>query len=213
MEKYQEHIWYASYGSNLLEERFLCYIKGGRPAGSATDYEGCTDKTLPIENKECFFDRELYFAKESLSWNRGGVCFIKTNADPFASTLGRMYLITKEQFHDVLKQETRSTENLDINFNHIINEGSYIVKENSWYGNVIYLGNEKEFPVFTFTNAYNIEEINKPDENYLKLIIRGIRETSNFDIPSIINYLISKQGISGNFTHYELGRICKDVIH
>src|ERR1039457_5739089 len=28
-------VWYASYGSNLAyQERFLCYIKGGTPAGS-----------------------------------------------------------------------------------------------------------------------------------------------------------------------------------
>lgn len=24
------YVWYASYGSNLLEERFMCYVKGGK---------------------------------------------------------------------------------------------------------------------------------------------------------------------------------------
>jgi len=33
---------YASYGSNLLKERFLYYIKGG-------EYKGCNDKSDPIE--------------------------------------------------------------------------------------------------------------------------------------------------------------------
>ncbi|MBL0236650.1 MAG: hypothetical protein IPQ02_08595 [Saprospiraceae bacterium] len=36
-----DYIWYASYGSNLLEERFQCYIKGGMPKGSTKTYLGC----------------------------------------------------------------------------------------------------------------------------------------------------------------------------
>jgi hypothetical protein len=27
----QDQIWYACYGSNILQERFLCYIQGGDP--------------------------------------------------------------------------------------------------------------------------------------------------------------------------------------
>ena len=43
-----ETVWYVGYGSNLLRERFICYITGGqfRLGGSHTN--GCKDKTLPI---------------------------------------------------------------------------------------------------------------------------------------------------------------------
>jgi hypothetical protein len=39
------HVIYAAYGSNLLKERFLVYIKGGTFMG--IHYEGCRDKTEP----------------------------------------------------------------------------------------------------------------------------------------------------------------------
>lgn len=45
MEDLQDKVWYACYGSNLLEEHFLCYILGGQPAGVKTVYGGCNDKT------------------------------------------------------------------------------------------------------------------------------------------------------------------------
>ena len=28
------YVWYASYGSNMNRERFLCYIRGGQPEGA-----------------------------------------------------------------------------------------------------------------------------------------------------------------------------------
>ncbi|MCS3557615.1 hypothetical protein EDF66_12920 [Sphingobacterium sp. JUb20] len=34
MDDLQDKVWYACYGSNLLEEHFLCCIKGGQPAGA-----------------------------------------------------------------------------------------------------------------------------------------------------------------------------------
>src|SRR4030095_163368 len=123
MTQLAKHIWYASYGSNLLEERFLCYIKGGQPVGSKKHYEGCRDKSLPIDKEEFYIPSELYFAKESDSWDNGGVAFIKTNFEPQQSTLGRMYLITPQQFIDVVKQETNSSGSLHIDFEKAIVEG------------------------------------------------------------------------------------------
>lgn len=34
MEDLQHKVWYACYGSKLLQERFLCYIMGEQPAGA-----------------------------------------------------------------------------------------------------------------------------------------------------------------------------------
>ena len=31
-------VWYASYGSNLARDRFLCYLEGGRPKGATRTY-------------------------------------------------------------------------------------------------------------------------------------------------------------------------------
>ena len=39
-ENDEELVWYLSYGSNLLEERFLCYIEEGTPPGSKSFHSG-----------------------------------------------------------------------------------------------------------------------------------------------------------------------------
>lgn len=69
-------VWYVSYGSNLMEERFHCYIKGGIPAGSNEAEKGCRDHTLPVHNKGCELPYPLYFAKDTSKWGTGGVAFI-----------------------------------------------------------------------------------------------------------------------------------------
>jgi len=212
MSQDQEYIWYASYGSNLLEERFLCYIKGGQPIGSNKKYSGCRDQSLPIDNEEIYINSELYFAKKSPTWNNGGVCFIKTNFDAGITTLGRMYLITKDQFVDVVKQETENVNDLTINFEKVILEGSLIIKEKSWYGNLIYLGESNNHPIFTFTNKENLKDSNKPNENYLKTIIKGLKETYNLNLNELFEYLSAKDGIKDNFTSEELTTIINDVI-
>jgi hypothetical protein len=105
-------VWYASYGSNLKRERFMCYIKGGRPRGGAKQYLGCRDKRDPIESRPIPLNFELYFAGQSNTWRRGekdsgvpgGIAFIRQNPER-GPTLGRMYLITDGQFNDVVLQE------------------------------------------------------------------------------------------------------------
>lgn len=37
----QSYVWYASYGSNLLEGRMLCYIQGGRVSSGSTGGGRC----------------------------------------------------------------------------------------------------------------------------------------------------------------------------
>ncbi len=206
----KNQVWYASYGSNLLEERFNCYIKGGQPKGSNNFYKGCTDKTLPTENEEIFIKRELYFAKKSKSWNGSGVGFIKTNFDENKTTLGRMYLITKEQFVEVVKQETKNNGDLSIDFEKAKKSGSVTFRENSWYGNLLYLGEQNGNPIFTFTNERNLnDKLNAPKKEYLSMIICGIKETYNLSDLEIKAYLEDIQGIKGNPIEKELEKIIK----
>ncbi len=157
-------IWYASYGSNILQDRFHCYIRGGKPEGSETTYNGCTNKNLPIDNQDFYISSELYFAKKSeKSWNGGGVGFI---ANKFSNerTLGRIYLITKEQFIDVIKQECNVIRDIKIDFDSIVSQGSFVLKETKWYNKIIYLGDQAGHPIFTFTHDGDyLNEINKPD--------------------------------------------------
>ena len=208
MTQENKHFWYASYGSNLWEERFLCYIRGGQPEGATKSYPGCTDKTLPMDKEEIYICSEMYFAKSSGNWEHGGVAFIKTHFDEQHQTLGRMYLITKEQFIEVVKQETDFKGELMIDFDKAISDGSLVFREGSWYGFIIYLGNRYDHPIFTFTHQDNISPTTKPSNKYLRTIVKGIHETyEHLNTDEIVDYLISKQGVADNYSREELEKL------
>lgn len=50
---------YLSYGSNILAERFQCYILGGQPPGSQKAYEGCRDTSMPRRVKPTTINYKL----------------------------------------------------------------------------------------------------------------------------------------------------------
>lgn len=207
MDDLQDKVWYACYGSNLLEERFLCYLKGGQPAGAKTVYGGCLDKTIPSESEDIYINSELYFARASKNWNNGGVAFIRTTFSSTVSTMGRIYLITKGQLIDIAKQETNTVSDLTVNFNKAIQDGSYIFKERCWYGNLLYIGEKNDYPIFTLTNESDNQATTKPSADYLKTICLGIKQTHGFDDLTILDYLKNKRGIIGNYTDEELMQI------
>ncbi len=205
-----KQIWYASYGSNILESRFHCYILGGQPKGSKKTYKGCSDKTLPQDKEEIYINRELYFAKKSKSWDSCGVGFINTKFNDKVQTFGRMYLITPEQYVEIVKQETNHKGELLIDFKKAKEKGSLIIKEKSWYGNLLFLGEQNGNPIFTFTNEKNLtEEINPPSEQYLLTIINGLKETYNLNEIEIKEYFENLAGIKGHGIEKELAELIK----
>lgn len=181
--------WYASYGSNMLEQRFLCYITGGRPEGNSKIHAGCEDKTLPIANKPISIPHELYFAKSSKNWNHGGVAFLNPNENKDAGTLGRMYLIKKSQLIDIVKQENDLITKPEINFDQLEVQGRYTIDEKLWYGLMLCLGWDDNCPIFTFTNFEMIKERNSPDLQYLATVKNGLLETYPLSETEIDVYL------------------------
>ena len=193
-------VWYASYGSNLLYDRFMCYIKGGYCKENDRYYEGCTDKTEPEYKRSIPIHHELYFAKNSPSWDDKGVAFIKSRRDEKALTHGRMYLITREQFTQVVRQENKkspSYSGITIDFEKTIAQGQSMINE-GWYRRVICLGKEDGYPIFTFTGygEDGVIETNKPCEEYRKTIERGLKETYlGMTDEEIMDYLRKAGGI------------------
>lgn len=199
-------VWYACYGSNLLEERFKCYIAGGKPAGSFRTYTGCTNKTLPKKSKPLEIKAELYFAKSSKTWSGGGAAFIQPNEKEL--TLGKMYLVTSDQFTELVKQEIKFEGKLQPDLNLAIMNGYIITLPETWYGKILFLGFEKEIPVFTFTNNDFLEsEINAPNEHYLNKIILGLKETHNLTNEQIFYYLSCKKGIINYLSESDLRKL------
>jgi hypothetical protein len=202
-----DYVWYASYGSNLLKERFLCYIAGGQPEGSLDIEPGCRDNSLPLKDRQILIPHRLYFAKQARRWDDGGVAFIAQDCTENNVTLGRMYLITREQFLDVVSQENNNI-NVNLNLLDVKNNRNYDF-ENSWYGNVVYLGEEEGFPIFTFTHTWEIvdESYFAPSNPYLKTIISGIVQCYDLSDEEIATYLIKKNGVTGNYTEKDIIKI------
>ncbi|WP_180960135.1 hypothetical protein [Neobacillus cucumis] len=199
----ESFVWYASYGSNINTDRFLCYIKGGKPEGSSKVETGCKDPSLPIDSLTFILKYPLYFAKEAAKWESQGVAFIGLNEEPGCVTYSKKYLITAEQFIDVVRQENNGIE-INFDLNEVIKYGTKVFRPNAWYGNIVYLGEEKGYPIFTFTAPWDMNEIEwkKPSHPYLKTIIKGLKE--DYTNKEIYHYFQSKQGIKGKYTDDEL---------
>ncbi|AWW30734.1 hypothetical protein DN752_11705 [Echinicola strongylocentroti] len=202
-----KYLWYASYGSNLLEERFLCYIRGGKPLGATKTYEGCVDKSLPTAKKGLEMPYGLYFAQQAKIWNGGGVAFIHSDGRGSERTLACMYRITEEQFYDVVKQENGLPQRPEIDLDKVIAQGKMLLGKERWYDQLLYLGKEDGEPIFTFTAKELFQPYVEPHESYLGTIIRGIKEVHGLTDEEIFDYLAMKEGIRNTPVQADLKKL------
>ncbi|MBU1809395.1 MAG: hypothetical protein KJ661_07560 [Candidatus Omnitrophica bacterium] len=207
-----DKVWYAVYGTNLNEQRFSCYIKGGTPEGANRADVGCHDKTMAIDGGEILIPLQLYFAKKSPRWDDKAVGFLNSKVDLTSKTLGRKYLITKDQFNDIFKQENNIDleEKINIDFNDVIKKGTTTLKK-SWYGKIILLGEEKRVPIVTLTAYwdYKYEDVLSPSAIYLRHIIRGINQTYKLSADQVLEYLYQKPGLAIIFSRNKLLEVIK----
>lgn len=192
----QTQVWYVSYGSNLLQQRFHCYIAGGKPVGSSRWELGCRDRTLPSVDRLASFPFRLLFAGAGRTqWGDGGLAYIQPATDTRYHLLTRMYLITAEQFIDVVNQENDITPpfRLDIDLNQVQQLGKANLPFPCLYGEIIHLGETDGHPMLTFTCTQR-DVIHAPAVAYLKTIIAGLRELKLSD-QQILDYLQLAEGI------------------
>lgn len=209
MIKKKDYVWYAAYGSNINEDRFLCYIKGGKPKGGNKRNPGCSNKSLPLKSKKIVINHQLYFAKKSNTWDNGGVAFIKTKPSKQHKTLGKMYLITREQFEEIVTQENNNKA-YKINFKKLLSRGSQVINKEAWYGNILHLGYHKNAPIFTFTNKEGFTKlINTPSEGYLGTIVNGIYAQHKLSKTKIANYIKTLKGVKGNISQKNIIKLLK----
>ena len=151
---WREHVWYVSYGSNMLEERFMRYIKGGSYEGSAYR-EPCKDMSPPAVVKTLEIPFDMYFGNLS-SWG-GGVSFLDTTEK--GKSLGVAYLITRQQFEHVSCEEN----------------GGRCPGGGEWYEDIIDLEPIDGIEVKTITNN-DLRPYNEPSQRYLDTLFEGIKE-------------------------------------
>lgn len=215
----QEKIWYCSYGSNLSYERFNLYIFGGSSRTIEKNHTGCSDKTK-AEKAEFFeIPYELYFSDYLAFWN-GAVAFISDRKSSEKRTLSRMYLISHEQFNEVVEQENGHFENsnpFSLDLEELRKNGFVLLgpkDKNIKYGKILLVGEKDGFPIVTFTAKWSVDNITytKPSERYLKTILSGLIE-SDISKEELMNYLVHLKGIDGFYTYDELRNIIDELYY
>ena len=166
MQPYNELIYYVSYGSNILEERFKCYIKGGICKFNNKKYSPCTNKHMPIKSKNIMIPYKMYFSNSSANWNGSSVCFLDYSKKDYS--YGKAYLITKDQFFEIQKKEGITR-----------------------YGRIIQLEDIEGYKAYTFTNENILEykQIDSIKEEYLNVVKKGLKESFNLTEQEVMDYI------------------------
>ncbi|MBU6080994.1 hypothetical protein [Allobacillus halotolerans] len=201
----ENYVWYASYGSNINQDRFHAYIFGEIPPGGTVSEIGCRDQSLPLRAENVMIDFPMFFAKQSKRWDNKGVGFIDTTSNPDRPTYGRMYLITKEQYVDVVRQENNDMT-LEIDFDQLESKGEYVIDSNKMYGKVLDVGEKEGRPIYTFThpNAIQPNERMTPSMTYLKVIGAGIKEAFEISTEELVDYYFLREEVAEAYTRAEL---------
>lgn len=166
-----------SYGSNLSSQRFRTYLEGGTPPGRTIGQQGARDPSLWREVRALRIPHRLFFAGDARSWGGGGVAFI--DPAPFeAETRGCGYLITEEQFQDVLAQESRREVGNEVDVGVARESGSAVLGEGN-YDLVIHLGDIDGAPMYTFTTPHPADQVPRtvPGHAYHDTLVAGLVES------------------------------------
>ena len=201
------YVWYVSYGSNLMEHRFLCYILGEQPEGSTLKERGCRNPAKPLQIGKAILPYPLYFAGKRTKWGDGGVAFIGHEKNDKYKTFGRKYLVTSEQFLDVTAQEN-SCEEIEADLEEVKEKGFIHVNGAGWYGRMVYVGEEEGYPMVTFTSNLDIDEqpLNSPPVPYMMTIAKGLCQIG-LSKEEAITYFADTPGIKGNMDDEEISDI------
>ena len=189
-----QRLWYVAYGTNLSRARFQVYLRGGRPSGGARDYPGSRNSLAPEGDFPLVLRGGLRFVGVSSVWGGGLAVYDPRAAGEVAA---RAYLITAEQFVDVLAQEMRLQPGIDLDL--------APVHDTSWhsygpgcYQTVAALGSRDGLPMLTFTCAdVDGRPANPPTEAYLRTMAHGLRECHGWTGARISRYLAQFPGAAG----------------
>ena len=186
-----QHIWYVAYGSNLSRERFCYYLRGGRPDGVERDYPGCRDTSDELDSFGLLLSGGIYFAGRSSGWGAGMAFY-----DPEApgEVAARAYLITADQFVDVLAQETRRSPGMTLDLRPVF-RGERYSNGVGGYSVLVRVGERHGLPLVTFTRERRAARaFVAPREPYLAAMAIGLREAHGWSEVQIDRYLSAIPG-------------------
>lgn len=191
-------IWYASYGSNCLAARFDTYLRGGRAGGTTRGERGARDPRPPSHSRAYWFSRTVRFVGDSAKWGGGGVAFLDHEEGGRAP--GRIHLVTKGQFDDVVAQESgRPLEAVPVAG---LVPGVVTPVGTGFYDGLLRLADIDTIPVVTFTSPRPVDgrPTASPSAAYLGTILRGLLEVHGDDRAAIIAAVLGAPGVAHGWT-------------
>jgi hypothetical protein len=194
----EESVWYVAYGSNLFRERFSCYLAGGRPAGGARTYTGCRDSSPARAERAVTLPGGIYFAHESPTWG-GGIAFYDAALPGRAAA--RAYLLSHQQFCDVLSQEMHREVGAEPDLSQALAGGLQTLGPGR-YETVVKVGECEGRPMLTFTSPHGAgpARLNAPTASYLTMLGSGLREAHGWTAGRAASYLGTRPGAHGKWS-------------
>jgi hypothetical protein len=188
----------------------MTYIEGGSPPGNDVVYEGSADTTPPIDDVSLELPQSLYFAGWSdRAWGGTAAGFI-TLDEQQPPALARAYLITPEQFQDVVRQENANVASVDgikMDVAAAKRDGHSRMLPKGYYSELIYCGDRDGYPMFSFTASENRTDHNRPSSAYLQMIGSGLAEAHGLSTDETVEYLKDRPGVLGKWTVEQLVEI------
>ncbi len=196
-------VWYAAYGSNLWWARFRCYLEGGTPPGSTGDANpGARDPSPPRADRAVRLPRRVVFAGRAASWGGGGVAFLDhTVVAGGDRAWGRLWLVTVQQFADVVAQENGGGGDVDLVRDlgatptelsiGVVTPLAPTSAVHGRYTGILALDPVEGIPVVTCTSPAPVApaDANPPSAAYRRTLAQGLAECTDLDPAAIDAYL------------------------
>jgi hypothetical protein len=203
-------VWYAAYGSNMAEARFLCYLRGGRPEGAVRTYPGARDHGAPRDSAALWLDGGVYFATRSLVWGGGRALY-----DPLMprKAAARAWLITAGQLSDVAAQEMGREPGADLDLAPLLSSPAGRLKAGEGhYETLVLAGRRGGIPVVTFTAPWRCGQagappLTPPSAAYLTVLGRGLRESRGWNAEAAGRYLAGLPGASEKWRWAQIAKL------
>ncbi|MFC3690094.1 histone deacetylase [Aquipuribacter hungaricus] len=171
------HVWYVSYGSNLLRERFEVYLLGGTVAGLDRTYPGGPGTAPASAERPVVLPGRLRFGHDAPQWGGGGVAFWDPDGHG-PGVLARAWRVTLRQYLEVVHLENGGTARLAAPWpDRVLADGGAVLDE-GWYGRLVVVGALDGEPALTFTApAPAAVPPGPPSSRYAGVVARGLVET------------------------------------
>lgn len=152
---------------------------------------------------------EVYFAWESPTWG-GGVAFWRP--DPAEVAYARAYLVTGEQFTDIVDQEMHREPGPPLDLAGILGEADTLTLGSGRYETLWRAGMIDNLPVLTFTASWDHRAAtpNAPAAAYLRTLSTGLRDTFGWSPRRIAGYLVRRPGVVPG---WDLGALTELAAH